>query len=108
MIIVRNSIIPFKGFKALNFLGLILFVRKNAILTKYNLNHEEIHSKQYKETLWIGFLLLYLIHYIINVIIYLDFHTAYRNVCFEKESYFNEYDLSYLDNRPCFNWLKYF
>ena len=42
MKIVRNNIIPFPGYKAVNIFG-ILFVRKNANIKPEDLNHEEIH-----------------------------------------------------------------
>jgi len=45
MKIIKNSIIPFKGFKAMNICG-ILFVRKESAskLTDIDINHEEIHT----------------------------------------------------------------
>ena len=32
---------------------------------------------------------------------------AYRNISFEREAYSNEKDLSYLDNRKWFAWIRY-
>ena len=43
MLIIRNKVIPFKGFKAINLFG-ILFVRENAKLDAKTINHEEIHN----------------------------------------------------------------
>lgn len=43
MKIIRNRFIPFKGFKAINLFG-VLFVRKEAALTRAVINHEEIHT----------------------------------------------------------------
>jgi hypothetical protein len=43
MKIIRNNIIPFKGFKAINLFG-ILFVRGNAELSDEVINHESIHT----------------------------------------------------------------
>ena len=44
MIIIRNNIIPFKGFTAMNLFGL-LFVRKDVTLSEELINHEAIHSE---------------------------------------------------------------
>jgi hypothetical protein len=43
MKIIRNNIIPFKGYKAMNLFG-ILFVRGDTKLTDIDINHEAIHS----------------------------------------------------------------
>jgi len=45
MKIIKNSIIPFKGFLAMNICGL-LFVRKELFhkLTSIDINHEAIHT----------------------------------------------------------------
>ena len=56
MIKIYNNIIPFKGYKAMNFFGL-LFVRNDQIISKINENHEDIHTEQMKETLFIPFYL---------------------------------------------------
>lgn len=40
MIIIRNNIIPFKGFSAINLFG-ILFVRKDAVISEKTINHEK-------------------------------------------------------------------
>lgn len=56
MKVIYNNIIPFKGYKAINLLGLV-FVRKGAKFTEVDYNHEHIHSKQMAEMLWIFFYL---------------------------------------------------
>ena len=48
MIIVKNNIIPFKGFKAIYMFG-FLFTRGD--LTETQLNHEKIHERQAIELL---------------------------------------------------------
>ena len=58
MKIIRNNIIPFKGFKAINLFG-ILFVRGNAELSDEVINHESIHTAQMKEMLYIPFYIWY-------------------------------------------------
>jgi len=106
MKIIRNNIIPFKGFKAINLFG-ILFVRKNARIDDITLNHEAIHTAQMKELLYIFFYVLYIIDWLIGLMAYVSFSKAYREVCFEKEAYANEKDLSYLQRRKIFAFIKY-
>jgi len=112
--IIYNSAIPFKGFVAINLFGLI-FVRKEYKMdfekVRFRkatlLNHELTHTAQYKELLFIFFILLYLLNYIINIFIYFNFKKAYRNVCFEREAKDNEHDNDYFSERRNFAWLSY-
>ena len=128
MRIIRNKFIPFSGYKAINLFG-ILFAKPNAKLDELTIAHESIHSKQFKEVTlslaipilllsfsvswwWIllipfTFYILYVIEWFVKFIIYKDSHKAYRNISFERESYANEKDLGYLDNRKRFAWIKY-
>lgn len=106
MKIIRNNIIPFKGFKAINLFG-VLFVRKNAFISDITINHEEIHTAQMKELLYVFFYLWYVIEWIIRCIKYMDTHEAYRNISLEREAYGNQSNLMYLCNRKMFSFLKY-
>lgn len=103
MIIIRNNIIPFKGFTAINILG-ILFVRKNAVIDDVTINHESIHAEQMKEMLYVFFYVWYLIEWIIRLFMK---GNAYRNISFEKESYENQNNLSYTNKRKRYYWFKY-
>ena len=105
MKIIRNNIIPFKGFKAINFFG-ILFVRKGAKMSEEDINHESIHSEQMKEMLYVFFYVWYVLEWIFYLIKYRDTNAAYRNISFEKEAYGHMYDKSYLKNRKPFNWIR--
>lgn len=107
MKVIENNIIPLPGFKAMNLFGLILFVRKGARMSEKDMNHEEIHSAQWRELLYIGFLLWYGIEYIIRLFQYADVHDAYRNISLEREAYANQDNLFYLKNREMFDFLKY-
>lgn len=130
MIIIRNKFIPFPGFKALNFMG-VLFVRGNAKITDRTLNHERIHSRQIIEvialslfplTIYLHFggkwfigalfsLFSYYIWYVIEWIVHLMMgkgkHEAYRSICFENEAYSNDTNFEYLKNRSLFNFFDY-
>jgi len=103
MKIIRNNIIPFKGFKAINLCG-VLFVRKNAFLSEEVLNHERIHSAQIKEMKYIFFYLWYVVEWVIRLFMS---GNAYRNISFEREAYDNQSDMDYLSNRSPFDWADY-
>ncbi len=102
MKIIYNSIIPFKGFAAINLFG-ILFARKECKINKYMLIHENIHTEQMKELWYIGFYILYILEWLIR----LPFGNAYKNISFEKEAYTNMRKLTYIQKRPKYNWINY-
>lgn len=95
MKIIENSLIPFKGFLAINIFG-VIFIRKGGVLNEVALNHEQIHTAQMKELGYVGFYILYLIEWIIRLFINKN---AYKSISFEKEAYENERNLDYLSNR---------
>lgn len=97
-----NRYIPFPGFKACNLFG-VLFVRGDDELSEVSLNHESIHTAQWKELLHVGFILWYVIEWLIR----LPKGNAYHNISFEREAYDNKKNLNYLNNRKRFSFLKY-
>lgn len=97
MIIVKNNIIPFKGFIAITIWPFI-FTRKE--LNDIDRNHEEIHGVQQKELLLIFFYIIYIIEWFIRL--FINKGNAYKNISFEKESYKHEKDLDYLKTRKHF------
>lgn len=106
MKIVRNNIIPFRRFKAVNLFG-ILFVRGNAVITGTDINHEEIHTAQMREMLYVFFYLWYVLEWLVRLVQYRDAMEAYRNISFEREAYMNQESFIYLSNRKHFAWIKY-
>lgn len=103
MKIIRNNLIPFKGFTAINLFG-ILFVRKEAAINVVVLNHERIHTKQMHEMLYLPFYAWYLAEWTVRL---LRPGNAYRNISFEREAYARQADLSYPDKRKPYAWLRY-
>lgn len=103
MKIIRNNIIPIKGFTAINLFG-IVFVRKeihpqfNISLREWHilLNHEYIHTVQMREMLYLPFYIWYVIEWIIRLIAYRDANKAYLNISFEREAYDNQEDFNYV------------
>lgn len=114
MKIIYNDYIPFKGYIAMNLFG-ILFVRGNKTLSKDTINHESIHSEQYKDLLYILFLVLYVLEYLFKIFVsifvnrgkYSVLHYAYKSISLEQEAYYNENNDNYLNVRKRYNWFKY-
>lgn len=104
MKLIYNDIIPFPGYKAINLFGLC-FVRNGCRMTTYDINHEEIHTAQMKELLYIFFYIWYFIEWIILLFKYGNSYEAYKNIRFEKEAYEHEKDLYYLLNRTKYNYI---
>lgn len=103
MLIIKNSILPTKGFAAIN-LFTLLFVRKEATVNEVLINHEAIHSAQMKEMLFIPFYLWYVIEWLVWLVKYRNSHAAYRRISFEREAYSYQYNLHYLKKRKLWAW----
>lgn len=110
MKIVRNNIIPFNGFDAINLFG-VLFVRTNVVWSGVGfqrmIRHEATHTEQMKELLFLPFYALYLIEWLIRLAMYRDMHKAYINISFEREAYANQDDIDYNERRKRYAFLKY-
>lgn len=110
MKIIKNTLIPFKGYLAINLFG-VLFVRKELYskLKLRDVNHEQIHTEQMKELLYIGFYIIYLLEWLYRVLFTKDrfSHKAYKNISFEREAYNNQDNLDYIETRISYaQWKK--
>lgn len=106
MKIIYNNVIPTKGYSAINLFG-ILFVRKGINITHRLINHENIHTHQIKELLYIFFYIWYILEFIFRLIQYRNWNKAYRNISFEREAYDNEDNFIYLSNRRRYSFVRY-
>lgn len=106
MIKIRNKFIPFKGFKAINILG-VLFIRKGMVMYDWNYTHEAIHTEQMKELLFIPFYVWYVVEWIVRLIQYRNAKTAYKNISFEREAYDKQMNSVYPDYRKHYSFVKY-
>lgn len=104
MKIIRNNIIPFKGFAAINLFG-VLFIRGDTVITSRLVNHETIHTAQMKEMLYLFFYLWYVAEWLVKLFIH--GRSAYRNISFEREAYSNEGNALYLSRRKRYAWAGY-
>ena len=80
MKVIRNKLLPLKGFAAINLFG-ILFVRKDSKITDRLLNHEAIHTAQMKELGYIFFYIWYVIEWFIKLF---TTKNAYKSISFEN------------------------
>ena len=104
MKVIYNSILPIPGFTAMNLCGLILARRECKPLQAVTLRHEAIHTAQMRETLYVGFYLLYLLEWLVKLFIYGK--EAYRDISFEREAYRYAASENYLEERRAYAWLK--
>lgn len=107
MKIIYNSILPPKGYAAINICGLVFARNKNKPLSETIKCHETIHTAQGKELLWLFFYLWYGIEWVIRLIQYKDRKKAYRNISFEREAYANDTDNTYLERRKLYAFIGY-
>jgi len=75
---------------------------KNARL----LNHEKIHLRQQVEMGLIFFYIWYVVEYFIRLAIHRKHYKAYRMISFEQEAFENDRNLTYLEDRKFWGFLK--
>lgn len=104
MIIIKNKILPFGRYKAINLFG-ILFTK--AELSQKDITHETIHTKQMQELLYIFFYLWYGIEFLIRWIANkFNWKQAYKSIWFEQKAYTYQDNKLYPDYRTHYNWLN--
>lgn len=105
MKIVYNRFIPFgKRFLAINIFGVLFAKGKCGPQT---INHERIHTAQIRELAFIFFYILYLLEWIVRLLQFRNFYTAYENISFEREAYANQGNPDYLKQRSHYMFLKH-
>ena len=102
MLIKSNYLVP-QGYKGLTVWPFVFYRGK---LNETFVNHERIHLRQQIELLILPFFVIYILHYLINFIRYVEHDKAYRNIIFEKEAYGNENNLDYLKTRKWFQCFR--
>lgn len=107
MKIIYSSILPFKGFRAINLFGIVFARKEFPPLTREIENHERIHSQQILELLVVFFYAWYVVEWMIRWAYFGNRMEAYRNISFEREAHQNDHDLSYLKKRKPYQFLHY-
>ncbi len=74
---------------------------------KVTLNHERIHLRQQLELFVLPFYFIYLVHYLLLRFNGLSKHSAYLNICFEREAYLYESQSHYLQTRRAYSFLYF-
>jgi hypothetical protein len=69
--------------------------------------HETIHFQQFLELAFVGFPIFYYGFWLLNLLKGDDSESAYYNIPFEKEAYYNDADQNYLQKRKRFSWIHY-
>ena len=87
-------------------ISLAFWVHCRGELSKTTKRHETIHFQQYLELAFVGFLILYPLYWIINLLRGQSRSEAYYNIPFEREAYANADHPYYLLNRKRYCWLK--
>lgn len=105
MKIVYTNWFPFGPYHTINLFG-ILFTKRD-YLTRDTILHEQIHTAQMKEMLYIFFYLWYGLEYIIIRFFHKKQNNAYHDVSFEEEAHDNAYNWNYLETRKHYARFKY-
>ena len=108
-IIVKNSRIPklLSWFMDIGGITLFPFIFIKGEGNDRLIRHESIHIMQYRETLVLGFLFLYVWDFLYGFAKYRNYDDAYRSIRFEQEAYDQMYKEDYLTQRKKFSWLNY-
>lgn len=106
----ESSIIPriLSGFAPISIKAITLgfLVVSKDKLDERTRRHETIHFQQYLETLFVGFILIYLWDFIRASFRYGWGAEAYLNIRAEIEAYEHDDDPEYLRNRKRYRWLR--
>ena len=92
---------------AINLFGIVVARKECLPLSNRVLYHEAIHSRQIKELLFVGFYIWYVVEWLVRLFYIRNFKKAYRAISFEKEAFYNDTNISYLNNRKSFSFLYY-
>lgn len=102
---IRKCRLMRKGF-CINLFGTV-WSRETDWIDRNVINHEQIHSAQMKELLYVPFYIWYVIEWLFRLLQYRDADKAYRNISFEREAYSNGKDLNYLHNRKHWGFMRW-
>lgn len=100
-------IVPFIPASGMALFPFIVLRKKQLKQDKYIMNHERIHLRQQLELLIIPFYIVYLAHYLFNLIRYKNHKKAYYQIVFEREAYAMDQDMNYLQHRRFWNWIRF-
>ena len=106
MKVIYNRLVPFRGFTAINLMGIVFARVEYRPLSAAIQQHEAIHTAQMKETAFLGFYLIYIAEWLWGLLRLRDALAAYRAIRFEREAYRNMADPNYLNQRRPYAWMR--
>lgn len=106
MILIFKHVIP-KQFIGLTIWPFVFLKSKDLKKDPILINHEAIHLKQQLELLIVPFFLWYGVEFLLRLVQYKDWYTAYRNISFEREAYYREDELDYVERRKFWSFLSF-
>lgn len=104
MKIIKNKIIPFGSYYAINIFG-YCFTKRD--LKDWQIRHEQIHSEQMKELYYIPFYIWYCLEFLIKLLYYFNWQKAYKAISFEREAYFYQEWNYYISYRKKYAWKEF-
>lgn len=86
----------------------IIIKKRGRTLSRFTVNHEMIHFRQQRELLWVGFLVLYVVEFVVRLLANrMRWMQAYQRISFEQEAYKFDWWIGYPDIRARFCWFTY-
>lgn len=83
-ILVKNNIIPFKGFKGITIQPFVFYREELELSEKM---HELVHVEQQRQYSPIIFFIIYIFDYLMNLPKYDNKYLQYKNIEFEREAF---------------------
>ena len=106
-LVIENTKI-LKHFR-IEYIVLFSFIFSANSLKEEDFKKSLIYISQYKETLYLGFLFLFVLFFLIELLFNKNksFDHCFKNVCFIREAESNYENKVYLLNRERHSWIKY-
>ena len=104
MTVIYNRLLPVRGFTAINLFGIVFARRECSPLSETTLRHEAIHTRQMRETGFVGFYLIYIAEWLYQLWRLRSAQLAYYAVRFEREAYAHQEEAAYPVYRRRFAW----
>ncbi|WCO02201.1 hypothetical protein [Psychroserpens ponticola] len=106
MILISKYLVP-KGYVGIAIFPFVFLRYRHLKMNTTLMNHEKIHLRQQLELFVLPFYFFYAFEFLIRLLAYRSWNTAYQNISFEREAYANEKDLNYLQSRSFWNFINY-
>ena len=104
MKVIYNRLLPVRGFTAINLFGIVFARRECRPLSETTRRHELIHTRQMRETGYVGFYLIYIAEWLYQLWRLRDAQLAYFAIRFEREAYAHQEEAAYPVYRHHFAW----